>query len=268
MDIYDPLLRRMHRFGSGWNSEDPLRAALLLESPEIDRIRAGILQAELAREPREIQWQQESPPAERFEMATTLPELITATWRRAEPWRRLTEERLAGRGLLILRELLEPSFTGALAAALEQGPLERFQTEAFTGEKYCNVVLHEMFHRLRSLLTLPSLRELMGLALGLRLPAGLTLNGWRLGPGDRFTLHPDGHAYHATFALGLNEGWRAEDGGAIAFGEPGPDGMIVRERWLPFAGDLCCFVPHAQSWHLVEPPARPRLTLSGWWVVG
>ncbi len=266
LDLYDPLLRRLHCFDSEWIPEEELRARLLLEGPEIERVRAQILTAERAREPRVVQWEHASPPEEIWALAADLPPGVTPAWRRPEPWRRLGEERLAGRTLLILRELVKPELLVRARAALERGPWRPADGGVVVGWWYYNDVLHEDLLALRALLLDPGLRALLGAALGVVLPGGLVLNGWRLEPGDRFRLHPDGPHYVATFALGLEPGWRASDGGAIAFGEPHPDGMIVRERWLPFLGDLCVFLPQATSWHLVEPPARTRTTLSGWWV--
>ncbi len=266
LDLYDPLLRRLHRYDSAWIPDEVLRRDLLVEGPEIATIRRQIYEAERWREPRAVQWEHASPPDALFAEASTLPRLVAPAWREPEPWRRLCEERIAGRRRLILRGWLEEEAALDLWRELEPGPWARMDTDAVVADRYCNAVIQQYVRGLYGLLLHPGLRKLLGAALGVVLPEDVLLNGWRLGPGDRFKLHPDGHTYVATFALGINPGWSAADGGAIAFGEPAAGGMVVHERWLPFAGDLLCFVPDASSWHVVEPPTRTRLTLSGWWV--
>lgn len=268
VDLYDPLLERLHRFPSPEIPEAELRARLLVASPEIDRIRLQVYHAHAQGEPRALCWEEAAPPPALFELAAELPALVTPRWRRPEPWRRLTEERLAGRRVQLLQEFLEAEPARALATALQEGPWSRLVTERVSADRYQAAELPGPMLTLRELLLADPLRALMGAALGVALPAALQLNGWRLIPGDRFRVHPDGRRYAATFAIGLNEAWAAADGGAIAFGDPGPDGLAVRERWLPFLGDLCCFAPDRTSWHQVEPPARPRLTVSGWWLLG
>jgi hypothetical protein len=81
------------------------------------------------------------------------------------------------------------------------------------------------------------------------------------------SAHPDGRLYCGTLSLGLCSGWTAADGGAIAFGDPTPQGFHVRERWLPHLGDALLFAPAADTWHAVEPVTsdKTRHSLTGWW---
>lgn len=263
VDIHDPLLARIHRLDAE-PTEPELRAALLLEGPEIARLRRAAYDALAHAEPRQTRWTEASPPAALWERASELPAPITAAWRAPEPWRRLAEERLAGRSLLILRGWLDERFALNLREALLGGDWIRQETAHIAADR-AGLTPSRPIATLEALLRGPALRELLGAALGVVLPDRLQLNAWRLGPGDRIRAHPDGHRYAATFALGLNPGWTAADGGAIAFGAPAEGGLLVTERWLPFLGDLCCFVPGHDTWHVVEPPARSRLTASGWW---
>ncbi len=118
---------------------------------------------------------------------------------------------------------------------------------------------------LRAALSEPALRAALGAALARDLTGALHLNAWRLGPGERMGVHPDGAGYAGTVVVGLAVGWCAADGGAIAFGVPGPEGLGVNQRWLPHAGDVLVFAPGPDTWHCVEPARRERYTLSGWW---
>lgn len=221
-----------------------------------------MLHARLAAPPRPAPAEGVAPVA--WAGAEDLPDGVSPRWRDGEGLRRAAEERAAGRTLTILRGFLAPAFCEVVAREVQALPMERLDTE----------VVHAWRHRvehglwaLRTLLSDPGARLLLGAVLGVALPPDLQLNAWRHEPGDHLATHPDGPRYAATFALGLNPGWTAADGGAIAFGEPAADGTLqVRERWLPLAGDLALFVPSAMSWHQVEPSRRTRWTVSGWWV--
>jgi hypothetical protein len=202
-------------------------------------------------------------------VATDLPALVCPAWRVPEAWRRLAEDCAAGRTLLVLRGFLDTEFAAALAAEVGSGAFARFATDIVTADRFIGdpgPALSAWLDLARS----DTLRHLAGGALGVSLPRFVKWNGWRMGPGDGMRVHPDGRRYSATWALGLCHDWTAADGGAITFGEPafvaGEPTFTPRERWLPFLGDLCLFAPHATSWHMVEPPRRTRLTLSGWWV--
>ena len=80
-------------------------------------------------------------------------------------------------------------------------------------------------------------------------------------------VHPDGRRYQGTASLGLSEGWRASQGGAIAMGTPEGERFMVNARWLPQLGDLLLFAPSHDTWHAVEPVLNgERLSLTAWWM--
>jgi hypothetical protein len=168
--------------------------------------------------------------------------------------------------VLVLRGFLGAEAAARLRAQVEASAFARFETEVVRAAR-ARVGAGDPGDP-RALLALEPLRALVAAALGAApLSARLEVNAWRLRPGDAFGVHPDGPRYAATFVVGLCPGWTAAHGGALAFGEPDPEGLCVRERVLPHLGDLCLFLPHARSWHVVEPVrAGERLTLSGWWL--
>ncbi len=262
--LYDPLLERLHRLpldSPSALSEPWLAERLLLEGPLAERLRAEVLAARLARPPlpdpapavEEVDWS----------LAQDLPDGVASRWREGEAWRRAAEERAAGRGVSILRGFLAPAFCEVLLQEARALRMERLDTALVHARRSTSP---SSLPRLRELLLSPDTRALVGALLGVALPEDLLLNVWTLEAGDHFAVHPDGGRYRATFALGLNAGWRARDGGAIAFGRPQADGSLeVQERWLPQLGDLCLFVPGPRTWHAVETPARARWTASGWW---
>lgn len=207
-----------------------------------------------------------------------LPELLAPAWRDPERYRRLREERLAGRELFVLRGLIDPSRALALAEEASALPFERLVTSHVEAER-CTLNAHltppQPLQPLWALLRDPMFRLVIGAVLGRPLGEALLLNAWRLRPGDRMAVHPDGPRYLATFSLGLCPDWTAAQGGAIAFGDPRPPdpsagtpgGLEVRERFQPHLGDACLFVPHAGSWHAVERVrSGERLSVTGWWL--
>jgi hypothetical protein len=271
VDLYDPLLERAFTVSAADAAaletlDDPalvarLEDALLLEGPMVVEIRRRVWASRVlplvdAPAPGLVALD----PA----LAAALPLLVAPHWRDPEAWRRLAEDRAAGRARLVLRGFLDIATCSTLAAEVRALPFTRFETERIQAARAAPASSPAL-SAWHTLLLDPALRALVGGALGVELPAHVASNAWRMAPGDGMRAHPDGRRYTATWALGLNEGWTAADGGAITFGTPTPDGFVAEERWLPFAGDVCLFVPHAQSWHVVEPPRRERLTLSGWW---
>src|SRR5262249_50556428 len=138
-----------------------------------------------------------------------------------------------------------------LATAAAALPFARMDSEIVHGER--RLLSGDELAEWRSLMASPTLRALLGAGLGVGLPERPFLNAWRLGRGDSMSVHPDGRVYRGTLSLGLCRGWSAADGGAIAFGEPGAAGFLVRERWLPHLGDALLFRPAHDSWHAVEP---------------
>lgn len=277
VDLYDPLLERFLRLSA---DEATVLAALETGAADDAVLRARLedvlmLEGAVAVELRRRVWASralplaEAPaaPPVAFDpaLAGALPSLVAPAWRDPEAWRRLAEDRAAGRARLVLRGFLGPADSAALAAETRALPFARLETDRVHADR-ATPGDSPLLSAWRALLLDADLRALVGGALGVALPAHLVTNAWRLAPGDGLRAHPDGRRYTATWALGLNERWTAADGGAICFGTPTPARFVAEERWFPHAGDLCLFVPHAESWHVVEPPRRVRFTLSGWWL--
>jgi len=241
-----------------------LKELMLLEGPAADTIREAAWSARAKGRPAPFAAGEVSGD---WQEAGALPEPIAPAWREPERLRRLAEERAAGRRFLFL-----PGFLTAEAASrlLEQAA-------ALTYKRMDSDIVHAERHLLgegdlpewRALMASPVTRRLFGAVLGVPLPERLFINAWRLGRGDSMSVHPDGRLYCGTLSLGLCPGWRAADGGAIAFGEPTKDGFLVRERWLPHLGDALLFAPVADTWHAVEPvlSEKTRHSLIGWWTV-
>lgn len=234
-----------------------------MEGPAIQAVRTGLLDARLAAPPRPAVVAG-VPPVD-WGLAEDLPDGVSPRWRDGEALRRAAEERAAGRRLTILRGFLAPAFCEVLLREVQGLPMQRLETQV--GRAWRHPVLHGL-PALRAILSDAATRVVLGALLGVDLPAPMQLNAWRHEPGDHLAVHPDGARYAATAALGLNQGWTAADGGAIAFGRPQPDGgFSVAERWLPHRGDLALFVPGPDTWHVVEPSRRTRWTVSGWWLL-
>lgn len=269
--LYDPLLERLHRLDPSEQAQlhapgpellARLQAGLLLEGASAQALRASVVQARAASPPRPAQLPQVAQVD--WGLAEDLPDGVSPRWRNGEALRRKAEDRAAGRRVLVLDGFLAPVFLDVLEAEVRALPRQRLETELVRAER---ARVHQGLPALQEILTAAHTRTLLGAVLGVALPPQVEANAWHLQPGDCMGVHPDGPRYRATWALGLNRGWTAADGGAIAFGQPLPDGGFdVRSRWLPHRGDLCLFVPHATSWHQVEPPRRPRWTVTGWWV--
>jgi hypothetical protein len=200
-----------------------------------------------------------------WQEARALPPLVADAWRDPERLRRLAEERAAGRRYLALPGFLAPEAAARLASAAAALPYVRMDSQLVHAER--RLLDGDELGQWRALLLLPSLRRLFGAVLGAELPPTLVANSWRLGAGDYFAVHPDGRLYRGTISLGLCHGWTAADGGALAFGEPTAAGLVVHERWLPHAGDVCLFAPDRATFHAVEPvrSTRTRLSVTGWW---
>ncbi len=271
VDLFDPLLDRLMSLSAddaaALDAPDPglqarLAAALMLEGPPADAVRQAILAARRARPPTPPVVS--SVPPVDWGRAEDLPDGVSPRWRDGESLRRLAEDRAAGRSVLILRQFLAPSFCEVLLREVASLPMQPMTTDIVRARR---ARVGSGLPALQEILLDDGARSLFGAVLGLPLAPRIELNAWRLEPGDHLRTHPDGCRYRATFALGLCADWRAQDGGAIAFGQPQPDGGLqVQERWLPHLGDLLLFRPSATSWHQVEPPTRTRWTVSGWWL--
>jgi hypothetical protein len=271
LDLLDLLFERLvhldadeaAQLAAGAPALAPRLASLLLtESELIDSMRQSAWAARARAQPAEAP----APAVDGdWEEARRLPPPIADDWRVPERWRRLAEERAAGRRYLMLPGLVDAATAARLRAAVEALPRERMDTEWVHAERHL-CVDGELPDWL-GCLAAPSTRRLVGAVLGVALPEAIVANVWRLGRGDWFAVHPDGRLYRGTISLGLCDGWRADDGGAIAFGVPRADGLEVRERWLPHAGDACLFAPDRATWHAVEPVRadRSRWSITSWW---
>ncbi|GDX81476.1 hypothetical protein LBMAG42_32870 [Deltaproteobacteria bacterium] len=277
VDLLDPLFERLDRLDAATverldagDSETmaALDARLLRANPVADAARRAAWYARLRPEPAR-------PDAASGDVSAACEAAATLgwaeAWRSAERWRRFVEGGRAAGGVLGCGLRLDGLFPAALAeAAAEEAMTEAvFPLTAAVVSAHRAVVTATSPPALaatRALLDDAATRRIVGLALERPLDQGaLHLNLWRLLPGERMAVHPDGSRYAATVAIGLNAGWNAEHGGAIAFGTPGAEGLAVHTRWLPHAGDTLVFAPGPTTWHAVEPPTRTRWTLSGWW---
>lgn len=265
--MLDLVLERQFSFAADDDLENPseglrarLDAALLLEGPVAVRLRE---QVRAAKSGLRLHAPVVDPAPDVWGLAEALPDLIDARWRQPEAWRRLAEAQRAGQEWLMFPQFLTHEAATAIRDDVAAWPFARLDTALVHAEW----LSPPDGGPLGELVRLGPLRELFGALLSVALPPAVRVNAWRMRPGDSMGVHPDGSRYLATFSLGLNEGWTAADGGAIAFGDPQPDAFVVRQRWLPHLGDWLLFKPHAQSWHAVEPVVRrERLTLTGWYL--
>jgi hypothetical protein len=248
LQVLDLILEQEHSLPLTATESDAGVPPQLLEGPMADALRLAAWGAKV----RPCAPQIESGETDWSE-AVRLPAAVAPGWRDPERWRRLRQDRLAGAPGLVLRSLL----TESALAVFDETPLERFETELVQANKA--PVEFPLFSD-------PSMRRMLGGLLGLVLPARTHVNRWQLLAGDFMKPHRDGRHYLATFSLGLSRDWTAADSGAIAFGQPHPDGFTTEHRFLPHRGDLVLFQPTIESWHQVEPPARTRDTVTGWWM--
>ncbi len=272
LDVLDLLFERIIHLRAedvaGLAADDPttlerFASDCLTLSPQVDAMREAAYRSRLdgARPPRES-----PPPAEVdwSEAADLDAAFVSEGWRDGERRRRLAEDHAAGTRYLRLPGFLHPDAARELAAAAHGLAWSRLETELVRGDR--KLLKADDLEAWQSFLRAPLTRRVLGGLIGRVLPETLTVNAWRLQPGDAFGVHPDGRLYRGTISVGLCEGWTAGDGGAIAFGDPTGGGFVVRERWLPHLGDVALFAPTRDTWHCVEPVvSRPRLTLTGWW---
>ena len=271
LELLDPLADRLvalsPREARALGRRDPLLEARLdplglLEGPAAERLRAAFWDAKVAGRPG-VAGGDDVPDID-WALARDLPPLVAPAWRDPERWRRLAEQRAAGQRYLGLPGFVAPEALPAIAAEVASLPYERLETDLVRASR--RLVQGDELRPWRDFMRHEVTRTLCGAVLGRELPPGLTMNAWRLDDGDFMGVHPDGRDYQGTLSLGLCAGWRARDGGAIAFGDPTPTGFAVTCRWLPHAGALGLFAPDADTWHAVEPVvARRRNTVTGWW---
>lgn len=272
LELLDPLTERRlslsPREARALARRDPILAMKLeqhglLEGPGAVDLRATFWDAKLRGRP-EIAAAGEVAEVDWASAGAALPAMVAPAWRDPERWRRLAEARAAGQRYLVLPGFIAPNALPGLAAEVAALPYVRLETDLVRASR-C-LVGADALRGWREFMAAPATRVLFGAVIGRELPPGLTLNAWRLDDGDHMGVHPDGRRYQGTLSVGLCEGWHARDGGAIAFGNPGPGGFAVTGRWLPHAGDVCVFAPDADTWHAVEPVVgRRRSTLTGWW---
>lgn len=245
--------------------EDRLESAGLFEGPEAERQRQSAWAARKVRRPRPIEGIVGAVPGD-WSLATELPELFAAAWRDPERWRRLAEEHAGGHRYLALPGLLTRTASLRIRDEVLGLPWVRLTTDLLQADRH--LLAKDDVPTWLDLLQGEVFRSLVSAVLGRAMPPGLVVNAWRLGRGDLMGVHPDGRLYFGTISLGLSEDWSASDGGAIAFGEPQPEGFVVRQRWFPHLGDACLFAPDGDTWHAVEAVRgeRVRHSLTGWWV--
>ncbi len=276
LEIVDLVLEQKHAFSS--TEADALRAldagaapppelvtrldsGLLLEGPTAAALREGCRHGRVrSRMP---------PPAVAeaagaWGLAPSLPAFVAAAWRDPERWRRLAEDRRAGRRLLRLDGFLAADVAAALRGRVDELPFTQRAAAYAHGDGHDLAgELDDVFDAFRR----GPLHTLLGHVMDQALPERIFLRAWRLGPGDDIANHNDGIHYVTTFSLGLTPGWSCRDGGAIAFGYPIARGLDITERWLPHLGDLLLFEPTATAWHLVEAVrAGTRWTVTGHYV--
>lgn len=246
--------------------EARLAGAELLEGPAAEVSRLSAWAARTTRRPRPLEGLL-TPVSGDFARALELPaSLFASPWREPERWRRLAEEHAAGHRYLVLPQLLTAEAAEQILNEVLDLPFRRLETDLLRADRH--LLAATDVPTWLDLLQHDALRALVSAVLGRPMPPGLVVNAWRLRRGDSMGIHPDGRLYFGTISLGLARAWSASSGGAIAFGEPRPDGFEVRQRFLPHLGDACLFAPDGDTWHAVEPVMddRPRHSLTGWWV--
>jgi hypothetical protein len=276
LDILDLLMDRFHRF-------DAVEAAAIAAGdPTLWARLDGLFltEGDMALALREAQWsaraegmlaqaQVEQVPEVDWDEASRLPpDVVSAQWRRPQALQRAAQEHAAGRHVVILRDFLTERAAQRLHDAACRLPFKALNTDIVSALR-CWLGDDDL-PEWRAFFHDATVRKLLGGVLGVSPAPETTINVWKLRPHseDRMRAHLDGRRYAATFSVGLSPDWLAADGGAIAFGQPTKEGFVVQERWLPFLGDLCLFLPRQALWHAVEPVSgeRPRLTLTGWWM--
>lgn len=278
LDMLDLLMDRFHRFSAQESQliqagDDAIwerLAALFITEGDIAKIlREEQHSARVAGQMQRANME-DAPPVDWDAAAATLDEdVIADVWRAPERLRRTADEYTAGRHVLILRDFFKPHAAARLRAEALSLPFKRLSTEIVQADRCWLQTEH--LPDWQQLFQSQALRTVLGGLLGNILPPPqTTINVWRMNPTgqDHMRAHLDGRRYAATFSVGLCDHWTASQGGAIAFGHPTPQGFLVRERWLPYSGDLCLFRPREALWHGVEPTfgQTPRLTLTGWWM--
>lgn len=274
LELVDLVLEQRHAFtrdeaealrtlDAGAAPPAPLRerleAALLLEGDTAAMLREGCRHGRTrARLPAPALEPARGP----WDLATELPGFVARGWRAPERWRRLAEDRIAGRRLLRVDGFLDDEAAVALRRGFDELPFTTQGTRSLA-EGEGHDVTSELDDVLGAFRGGP-LHTLIGHVMGQQLPARIFLRAWRLGPGHNLATHKDGIHYVTTFTLGLSSDWSCHHGGALAFGHPSAAGLDHVERWLPHLGDLLLFEPTGTAWHAVETVREgTRRTLTG-----
>jgi len=278
LEVVDLLLQRLHRFSAleaqqlaelpgpvSLRLAGRLEELMLVEGDTADALRESARQGQIRRPPK-------SPPAwpsaeGPWELAARLPAEVAPMWRQPERWRRMAEDRLAGRLLLRAEGFLTEEGARALKARADGLPFAHQDGMYARGECYNEHDAAVDRLGVMALFASGPLHTLISYVMGEDLTSRIFLRCWRLTEGGRIAVHNDGVHYVTTFSIGLSEGWTAGQGGAIAFGVPGAGGIEATERWLPHLGDLILFRPTAMSWHAVEEVrSGERMTVTGHYV--
>ena len=271
LDLYDLLYDRV-------TTLDPEEAAALDRGDEaiLDRLSALVLlesdHAQTLRRQRYARHKADvhahrAPLIEEtdWSLAEGWPDFIASHWRQGEALRRLAEARAAGNQFIALPGFMKLRSARELAQAAASIAFERMDTPWVKASRH-GLGEGTLYTRWVQFLTREDTRALFGAILGRRLEAQIKGNVWRLETGDMMPVHTDGKHYQGTISLGLNEAWRASQGGAIARGAPEEGRFRVDTRWLPHLGDVLLFAPTYDSWHAVEPVLQgERLSITAWW---
>lgn len=194
-----------------------------------------------------------------WEKASELPSFIQERWRKPRLWAALFQSMLAGNDILILEDLIEPDALlddiGRLSFSPCRNSLIQGNRTAVSEGLVWSLMQHPIFYSfVYSLLGLSDVSKYH------------FLNAWELHEGDFIGVHADGSRYQGTLSVGCTPNWKAQDGGAIAFGRPNSQGFDVFQRWLPQLGSALLFAPRADLWHVVETvQSGIRHTFTGWW---
>lgn len=194
-----------------------------------------------------------------WEQASLLPDFVQERWRKPQIWASLFQYMLAGNDVLMLDDLFVPEI---LQKDIERFSFVPFQNKFIQGHRapvnegvVYELMEHPVFYSF--------VRSLLGLNAS---HSHCLVHAWQLSKGDFIGLHSDGPRYQGTFNVGVTPNWKAQNGGAIAFGRPTEHGVDIFQRWIPQLGSALLFAPRSDLWHVVETvQAGVRHTLTGWW---
>lgn len=268
VSLFDPLLQTMMELNSSESAEvraaefsEPLKFKLLasnmLESPQAKILRDCILNARsLVRVQPVLRAERK---AQDWGKAALLPDIIQPQWREPLRWERLFQNMLAGRDIFMLDDFLDPD---ALLKDISRASFESYQIAFIQAERS-----HRTSGSVWDLMNDATFQSFVFALLGISEKSQhCWLHAWQMRSGDFIGLHSDGPRYQGTISIGCTKDWKAEHGGAIAFGRPREDGLDVTRRWAPQLGSVLLFAPRNDLWHVVETvQGGLRHTMTGWW---